>query len=220
MSQKTDELAVRRSIFVRCTPEHAFHVYTERMNDWYPLEGHSLFDDPNGTVVWEGHVGGRVYERSTSGEEGVWGTIVAWDPPNRLTMTWHPGRGEETAQELDISFTAEGDGTRVDVVHSGWERIGPDFRERMAGYQEGWGTVLDIFADEAGKGGLRCTRTPPASSPPSALPTSIDRRTPSRSPAGGRGRAGIACEGSFASPHRGLSEPPRARRAARLTRPA
>ncbi len=152
MSQKTDELAVRRSVFVRCAPEHAFRVYTERMDDWYPLEGHSLFDDPNGTVHWERQVGGRVYERSPGGEEGVWGTILAWDPPNGLTMTWHPGRGEETAQELTFTFTAEDDGTRVEVVHSGWERIGPDFRERMAGYQEGWGTVLDIFADEAGKG--------------------------------------------------------------------
>ncbi len=195
MSQRTDELAVRRSIFVRCTPEHAFHVYTERMNDWYPLEGHSLFDDPNGTVVWEGHVGGRVYERSTSGEEGVWGTIVAWDPPNRLTMTWHPGRGEETAQELDIRFTAEGDGTRVDVVHSGWERIGPDFRERMAGYQEGWGTVLEHLRGRGRKGGLRCTRTPPAAR----------RRAPCRLPStGGRPRTRRAAAGTRRHRLRGL----------------
>jgi uncharacterized protein YndB with AHSA1/START domain len=151
MSQMTDELAVRRSVLVRCTPEHAFHVYTERMSDWYPIEGHSIFDDPKSTVVWEGHVGGRVYERSSGGEEGVWGTIVVWDPPRELTMTWHPARGEETAQELNIRFTAEGDGTRVEVVHSGWERIGPDFRERMAGYEQGWGTVLAIFAEAAGK---------------------------------------------------------------------
>ena len=151
MSQMTDERAVRKSVFVRSTPEHAFHVYTERMSDWYPIEGHSIFDDPKSTVVWEGHVGGRVYERSSGGEEGVWGTIVVWDPPRELTMTWHPGRGDETAQELDIRFTPEGDGTRVEVVHSGWERIGPDFRERMAGYEQGWGTVLAIFAEAAGK---------------------------------------------------------------------
>ena len=122
MNQMTDELAVRKSVFVRCTPEHAFHVYTERMTDWYPIEGHSIFDDPQSTVVWEGYVGGRVYERSSKSEEGVWGTIVVWDPPNELTMTWHPDRGEETAQELNIRFTSEGDGTRVDVVHTGWER--------------------------------------------------------------------------------------------------
>ena len=149
----TDELAVRKSVLVRCTPEHAFHVYTERMSDWYPLDGHSLFDDPGGTVMWEGRVGGRVYERSTGGEEGVWGTIIAWDPPRKLAMTWHPGRGDETAQELSVSFTPDGEGTRVEIVHTGWERLGPDFRERMAGYDKGWGTVLDLFAEEAERAG-------------------------------------------------------------------
>jgi uncharacterized protein YndB with AHSA1/START domain len=153
MSQMTDELAVRKSVLVRCTPEHAFRVYTERMSDWYPIEGHSLFDDPQSTIVWEGRVGGRVYELSSGGEKGVWGTLITWDPPRELAMTWHPGRGEESAQELRITFTADADGTRVDLVHSGWERVGPDFRERMAGYDEGWDAVLAAFATAAGKEG-------------------------------------------------------------------
>jgi uncharacterized protein YndB with AHSA1/START domain len=146
MSQLTGELVIRKSIVVRCSPEHAFRVYTEDMSDWYPLEGHSIFDDPAGTVVWEGWVGGRVYERSTAGEEGVWGTIVVWSPPHALVMTWHPGRGEETAQELSVRFSPEGEGTRVELVHSGWERLGPDARERMTGYEDGWTAVLERFA--------------------------------------------------------------------------
>jgi uncharacterized protein YndB with AHSA1/START domain len=150
MSQMTDELAVRKSVLVRCSPEHAFRTYTERMSGWWPFEGHSIYDDAD-RVVWEERVGGRVYEVAPTGEEGLWGTIIAWDPPRSLAMTWHPDRGEETAQEVEIRFTPEGDGTRVDVVHTGWERIGPDFRERMAGYDKGWGTVLGIFAEAAGK---------------------------------------------------------------------
>jgi len=150
MSQMTDELAVRKSVFVRCTPEHAFRTYTERMSEWFPFKDHSIYDDVD-HVVWEGRVGGRVYEVAKSGEEGLWGTVIVWDPPNGLAMTWHPDRGEETAQELEVRFTAEGDGTRVDVVHTGWERIGPDFRERMAGYDTGWGFVLGFFVEAAGK---------------------------------------------------------------------
>jgi uncharacterized protein YndB with AHSA1/START domain len=153
MNKMTDELAVRKSVVVRCTPERAFHVYTERMGDWYPIEGHSIFDDANSTIVWEGRVGGQVYELSTKGEKGLWGTITAWDPPNELRMSWHPARDEETAQELTIRFTPEGDGTRVEIVHTGWERVGPDFRERMAGYDEGWSSVLADFAEAAGKAG-------------------------------------------------------------------
>ena len=39
MNQMTDELAIRKSVFVRCTPEHAFDVYTDRMSDWWPDRG-------------------------------------------------------------------------------------------------------------------------------------------------------------------------------------
>jgi hypothetical protein len=38
------------------------------------------------------------------------------------------------------------------VVHTGWERVGPDFRERMAGYDKGWGTVLGLFAEAVAAG--------------------------------------------------------------------
>ena len=33
MNQMTDELAVRKSVLVRGTPEHPLHLYTERMSD-------------------------------------------------------------------------------------------------------------------------------------------------------------------------------------------
>ena len=150
MSRMTDELVLRKSIVVACPVERAFRVFTERMNDWWPFEGHSIFDGDS-TVVWEPRVGGRVYERSRDGEEGLWGTIVAWDPPSSFAMTWHPGRGEETAQELAVTFTAESNGTRVDVVHTGWERAG-DADARLASYDTGWDTVLDVFADAVAAG--------------------------------------------------------------------
>ena len=148
MSPMTDELVLRKSIAIACPAEHAFRVFTERMNDWWPFEGHSIFDG-DAAIVWESQVGGRVYERSSGGEEGLWGTIVSWDPPHSFAMTWHPGRGEETAQELAVSFTEEGGRTRVDLVHTGWERVGADAAERMSSYDGGWGTVLDLFADAA-----------------------------------------------------------------------
>lgn len=148
MGQMTDERVLHKSIVVACPADHAFRVFTERMNDWWPFEGHSIFDG-KATVVWEPRVGGRVYERSGEGEEGVWGTIVAWDPPRSFTMTWHPGRGEETAQELEVSFTEDGGRTRVDVAHRGWKRIGEDAEARMAGYDTGWNAVLEVFAATA-----------------------------------------------------------------------
>ena len=155
MSQMTDELAVRKSVVVRCSPEHAFATFTEGIGAWWPFDGHSLYDDKAETVIFEPRVGGRVYERSSEGEEGVWGTLTAWDPPYGFAMTWHPGRGPETAQALELRFSPEGEGTRVDLVHTGWERLGDRMAEIGGHYDEGWNLVLGRFSEAAGRGGLR-----------------------------------------------------------------
>lgn len=147
MSRIRDEVVLHKSIVVACPVEHAFRVFTARMNDWWPFEGHSIFDG-DATIVWDPEVGGRVYERTPDGEEGLWGTIVAWEPPRSFAMSWHPGRGKETVQDLSVTFTEAPNGTRVDLVHSGWDRA-EDAADRLASYGAGWDKVLDVFADAA-----------------------------------------------------------------------
>ena len=69
---------------------------------------------------------------------------MEWEPPTRFVMSWHPGRDEEGAQRLEVTFHAEGDGTRLEIVHSGWEKLGDEERidAALAGYDEGWDMVL------------------------------------------------------------------------------
>ena len=71
-------------------------------------------------------------------------------PPNGLTMTWHPGRDEETAQELALTLHCGGDGTRVEVVHSGWERLGDRMAESSGQLRRRVGSVLGRFVEAAG----------------------------------------------------------------------
>lgn len=151
MTQMTDELAVRKSIVVDCAVETAFRVFTEQTAEWWPFDGHSIFDESAERVVFEGRVGGRVYERSRAGEEGVWGTLTAWDPPRGFAMTWHPGRDAAGGLALDVRFSPEGGGTRVDLAHTGFDRRGKTAEEARASYDAGWETVLDLFADAAGR---------------------------------------------------------------------
>jgi len=99
------------------------------------------------TIVLEGHVGGRFYERLDDGTEHEWGEITTWDPPGRLGMTWHAGRGPETAQQLEIRFVAEGDGTRVELEQTGWEVLGDEAEATRANYASGWTGVLGQYAD-------------------------------------------------------------------------
>jgi uncharacterized protein YndB with AHSA1/START domain len=127
----------------------AFEVFTAEIGTWWPLRTHAVDTERSETVVMEGRVGGRLFERTPTGEEHVWGTLVAWEPPNRIVYSWHPGRGEETAQEVEITFSPEAEGTRVDIRHYGWEKLGDRLEETIASYNEGWDKVIAVYARAA-----------------------------------------------------------------------
>ena len=71
--------------------------------------------------------------------------MLAWEPPARFAMTWYPGSDASQATELEVRFAAEGDGTRVDLVHSGWEILAERAQESRGGYDDGWVEVLGHY---------------------------------------------------------------------------
>ena len=142
--------AIRQSVVVRTTPERAFEVFTAEIGTWWPLdEVHSRLDDP-ATAVIEPHAGGRVYERATTGEEAAWGEVLEWQPPHRLVLAWKPNDTPHPPTEVEVRFTAEGGGTRVDLEHRGWERLGEDAGPARAGYDRGWPPVLASYREAVG----------------------------------------------------------------------
>jgi uncharacterized protein YndB with AHSA1/START domain len=149
MMQETSERAVEKSVTVNVPVERAFEVFTDEIDTWWPLRTHAVDTEHSETVIMESHVGGRLYERTPSGEEHLWGTVVAWEPPTRIVYSWHPGRGKETAQEVEVTFAPEGDSTRVEVRHTGWEKLGDSMEEVVASYDEGWDAVIARYVDKA-----------------------------------------------------------------------
>lgn len=149
---KTEIPAVERMVMVAWEPELAFQRFTEKIAEWWPLETHSMGQGKADTVVFETREGGRVYERSIDGAETTWGTVLAWDPPHRFVMSWHPGREPSTAQQLEIAFQPSEGGTRVTVTHTGWEKLGAEGATLQANYSEGWVFVLDRYRGSAETG--------------------------------------------------------------------
>jgi uncharacterized protein YndB with AHSA1/START domain len=149
MSQQTSDVVIRKSVTVAVPVERAFSVFTEEIATWWPLRTHAVDTDRSDTVIMEGRVEGRLFERAPDGQEHLWGTIVAWEPPGRVVYTWHPGRGEETAQEVTVTFTAVDGGTRVDVAHYGWDKLARPIEDTLASYHEGWDKVIGLYAEAA-----------------------------------------------------------------------
>ena len=149
MSQQRSEAAIRKSVTVICSPDEAVRLYTERVASWWPHRTHSVEKDDVETVVFEPREGGRFYERTKNGEEHLWGVVLVWDPPARIVHTWHPGRGDDTGQKVELTFTPDGDGTRLELVHTGWERLGDRMEATMASYMTGWDRVLGRYGEAA-----------------------------------------------------------------------
>jgi uncharacterized protein YndB with AHSA1/START domain len=143
--------AIRRSTHVEAPVEHAFEVFTRRMHAWWPLSTHSIRAGREGLAPAELHLelraGGRFYEQ-TGDEQASWGSVLAYEPPHRIVLEWHVNPANP-ATEVEVTFAAEGDGTRVELVHRGWERFaGAETRGNYAS-ENGWSAVLARYADAA-----------------------------------------------------------------------
>ncbi|HYJ78642.1 MAG TPA: SRPBCC domain-containing protein [Longimicrobiaceae bacterium] len=141
---------VRRSIVVGWPPEAAFHRFTTEMASWWPLRTLSVGQERAETVVFDGRVGGRIVEGIRGGEEGHWGTVTVWEPPHRVAFTWHPDTEPERATDVEVRFVPDGAGTRVELTHTGWERLGALAKEKNRGYSLGWAYVLRLYANRRG----------------------------------------------------------------------
>lgn len=137
---------VRRSIAVSWAPEAAFHRFTAEFGTWWPSATHSIGGKKVKRIIFECRAGGRIIEELTDGRRYQWGRITVMDPPHRVGFTWHASRDEREAQDVEVSFTPEGSGTRVELVSTGWERLGAKGRRERKGHDIGWGSVLDVFA--------------------------------------------------------------------------
>ena len=145
MDAQTAIEPVSKTLVVDCSPERAFEVFTRRIGSWWPLGSHSIGGDAITEVVFEEHVGGRIFERHEGGGEGEWGRVLAWHPPAGFVMSWYPGHDPAEATELEVRFAAEGDGTRVDLEHRGWEALAARAQDSRNSYDKGWGEVLDHY---------------------------------------------------------------------------
>jgi hypothetical protein len=127
-----------------CPPEHAFRTWTERFGTWWP-PSHTVSGSPE-TIVLEPRAGGRIYERTPDGDEVDWGWITAWDPPHGLTYRWHLRRDASDATDVDIRFVGIDGGTRMEITHTGWERLGAEAETWRNANRGGWGGLLPHFA--------------------------------------------------------------------------
>jgi uncharacterized protein YndB with AHSA1/START domain len=151
------ETSVRRTVLVRAPIAHAFKVFTERFDTWWPRSHHIGKSEPF-TAVLELRPGGRWFERGADGSEREWGRVLECAVPTRVVLSWaiRPDFTVENdpskASRVEVTFHDEGNGkTRVELVHSHLDRHGEGWEKLRdsVGSQGGWGTIMELFANVA-----------------------------------------------------------------------
>jgi len=145
---------VKQSVVVEAPIERAFKVFTEQFGRFKPAD-HNLLAVPIAETVFEPRVGGSLYDRGVDGSECRWATVLAYEPPSRLLLSWNitaQWRLEldpEKASEWEVRFIAEtATRTRVEIEHRKLERHGEGWesvRDGVGGDQ-GWPLYLQRFA--------------------------------------------------------------------------
>jgi uncharacterized protein YndB with AHSA1/START domain len=139
---------VVKVVRVACDRRDAFERFTRDIDRWWPLRTHSMFKEHAASVALEPRVGGRLVERNAAGDEQQWGSVTAWQPPERVAFTWHVGRGPENAQTIEVTFSPCAEGTEVRLVHSGWEALTERGAAMRDEYNRGWELVfVQCFRD-------------------------------------------------------------------------
>jgi uncharacterized protein YndB with AHSA1/START domain len=139
---------VVKTVTLACTPEEAFRYFTADFSLWWPAATHSVvayaseFKDKPAAVIFEPRIGGRIFERAPSGQEHVWGSVLAWEPPARVEFSFHPGRDESVAQTVEVRFSSAPEGAKVVLTHSGWEKLGANGQKARDSYDQGWEGVF------------------------------------------------------------------------------
>ena len=97
-------------------------------------------------TVFEPRIGGSLYDRGVDGSVCRWARVLAYEPPNRVVLSWDISPQWQIETDLDktseweVRFVAETpERTRVELEHRNLER-----------HDEGWQGVRDGVAGDAG----------------------------------------------------------------------
>jgi uncharacterized protein YndB with AHSA1/START domain len=156
MPKVTDANSVRKAVSVQAPQTVAWRVFTEQMGTWWPLAYYKIGKANAVDAVIEPHVGGRWYERGDDGSMCQWGSVLAWEPPSRLVLSWDISADWQydptLKTELELRFNPDGsDRTRVELEHRCLDRFGArrDEMRRIFDTEGDWGRFLDAFARAA-----------------------------------------------------------------------
>jgi uncharacterized protein YndB with AHSA1/START domain len=140
MGVSISHLNVRRSTFINAGPARVWKEFASEaaLKAWFG-QGHTLH-------TFETKAGGKV-EMSVEHDFGVGperrhygGRVIHWEPEREVSaeINWAPPHDWPVPMLWTIRLTPLYDGTLVEIIHHGFERLGRSAGAELEGYEEGW----------------------------------------------------------------------------------
>ena len=155
MTTQIADTAVRTSIVVDAPQQLAFDVFTQDMGGWWPPD-HHILEGELAEMVFELRAGGRIYDVGVDGSECQWARVLAFEPPERVVISWDITTAWKLetdlarTSEVEVRFVAEGpERTRVELEHRHLDRHGEGWQNMRGavGSPGGWQGGLQRFAE-------------------------------------------------------------------------
>jgi uncharacterized protein YndB with AHSA1/START domain len=145
MSPPAEATRVRHEVVVEAPIDRAFSVFTNDFGAFKPRE-HNMLAVDIAETIFEPHAGGHLYDRGVDGSECRWARVLAYEPPDRVVISWDitpqwqietdPGK----TSEVEVQFIAETpERTRVVLEHRNLDR-----------HLEGWEAVREGVDSDGG----------------------------------------------------------------------
>ncbi|WP_411287720.1 SRPBCC family protein [Phenylobacterium sp.] len=113
---------------VKAAPQRVFDAFVGEIGAWW--RPNSLFQTTPrapGVLAFEPGQGGRLTETLASGKVFTIGQITAWEPPSRLIFSWRQANFPlDLHTEVEVTFQALGEETRISVEHRGFDGVPAD----------------------------------------------------------------------------------------------
>jgi uncharacterized protein YndB with AHSA1/START domain len=155
MSTQEQAMSVRATVVVQAPLERAFRVFTEDFGSFKPPE-HNMLGVEIAETVFEPRVGGHLYDRGVDGSECRWARVLAYEPPNRVVISWDISpqwqieTNLEKTSEVEVQFISEApERTRVELEQRNLDRHGEGWQSLRDGVDsgDGWPLYLERFAE-------------------------------------------------------------------------
>lgn len=130
---------ISKSVLLPLPIEQAFALFTDEISAWWPANRRHLDDPQSELLLLES---GRFFERASDGTELDLGRVRLWERPHRIVLDFFMGTDAAHPTEVEITFVAEGDATRVSLTHRPQPGSAELWDKRSPAFDRSWDAVL------------------------------------------------------------------------------